>query len=414
MGSSKKYQIIAAVILVWWACVIRNMVPDHVSMFSKDAAFSILFWFRLGMNMVSGGHTFREPFFGILPSDNWYKFDDGEDWDPFLIVDWNNVTEDHIIRSFGKWEKGLIFKNFTQGRLDHMRTADYVFNTLDNDVYEFYQKTTYGGKVDLPLHEGMKKMMDGERILLRGSVTFTKDSQPFWKDIMEVVDDFYNIYPVAKKYVKMIGSTTTNSFVHWSNWYHTTLHKGIAQALFLQIANTKVWHFVHNQYTPVMDCYNSSPGMTTSGHCCWDSERMAEHRKKLNVVTMMSEPGDLIYFPVYWWHEVELLNPDEFGLMLGFRNVNFLDAITAFWPLMNRERNLENLHFLLGFGRLMTVNLPKLLWRKFWDPSTPINGETLRKVDLLNIEMQSLLDPQCREACNFDFADKSADRFDKK
>jgi hypothetical protein len=129
---------------------------------------------------------------------------------------------------------------------------------------------------------------------------------------------------------------------------------------------------------------------------------------------MMSEPGDLIYFPVYWWHEVELLNPDEFGLMLGFRNVNFLDAITAFWPLMNRERNLENLHFILGFGRLMTVNLPKLLWRKFWDPSLPVNGETLRKVDLLNIEMQSLLDPQCREACNFDFADKSADRFDKK
>jgi len=406
-----KIQIFLCVFFVWWACIVRNMVPDHVPLLSRDAAFSILFWIRLGANLISGGHTFRQPFFGITPSDNWYNFPDK--WDPFLVVDWNNVTSNDIVRTFGKWEKGLLFKNFTRGRLDFMRSKDYIFNELDNDVYQFYKETTFGGKVDLPLHEGFKKMIDGERILLRGSVTFTKETQPFWRDIKTIIDDFYQAYPIAKKYVKMMGSTTTNSFVHWSNWYHTTLHKGIAQACFLQVANTKVWHFVHNRYTPVMDCWNSAPGMTTSGHCCWDSDRFAEIRKRLNVITVMSEPGDLIYFPVYWWHEVELLNPDEFGMMLGFRNVNFLDALTALVPVINRDRCLENLHFLLGVGRLVTNTLPKMIWKKiFDDPSLPMNGETFRKHDKLNIEMQSLLDPQCKEACRFDFADKRADRFD--
>merc|ERR1719300_1775909 len=41
-------------------------------------------------------------------------------------------------------------------------------------------------------------------------------------------------------------------------------------------------------------------------------------------VDVATTPGDLLFFPPHWWHEVHNIHPDAFGLAVGFRPMKTL------------------------------------------------------------------------------------------
>jgi len=262
--------------------------------------------------------------------------------------------------------------------------------------------------VNLPLHDGVRRMVNGEKILLRGSTTFSNPDQPFWKQIEVITDKFYERVPAAKKHIPILGSLAKNSFVHYGNWYHTPLHRAMASASFIQVKNTKIWHFIHPRYLPVLDAHSAAPGTITSGVCCIEAEEnrelMSKIRKHGRIVTIHTEPGDFMYFPPHWWHEVEILN-DGIGIMLGFRHVFAKDMLNVIFPFINPERVLPNLHAITSGLRLFSTGaLPMVFSYLFtggdWD------GENLRATDSVVQNMQDTLDPKCRKVCKmFEFAD---------
>ena len=71
------------------------------------------------------------------------------------------------------FNKGILFKNFTRGRLDWF-DEEYILNNMSNAKHEFFRETAYNRENNevLGLHEGMRRMMGGEKILLRGNVSF--------------------------------------------------------------------------------------------------------------------------------------------------------------------------------------------------------------------------------------------------
>ncbi|WP_179213293.1 cupin-like domain-containing protein [Ekhidna lutea] len=97
----------------------------------------------------------------------------------------------------------------------------------------------------------------------------------------------------------------------------SSLHSANAENIFLNIQGKKEWHFIHPSYAPVLQT-------TLSKYGTFAVSELMNHGMKGNFYELMHkehpyfnnipvykvtlEPGDLLYNPPWWWHDVRNLS----------------------------------------------------------------------------------------------------------
>jgi len=143
------------------------------------------------------------------------------------------------------------------------------------------------------------------------------------------------------------------------------------------------------------------PGTLVAKTCCTDAPSLKDLAKKLPVTEIHTEPGDFLYFPTYWWHEVENLNPDEFGLAFAFRTMRGPHYMRSFiFPPIEPERAVVNAQSMFRFAKLGFGSTTAL--------SMLVNGEKLspeniKKRDQFIRANLAQLDPHCIAQCEMTF-----------
>lgn len=372
-------------------------------MFSGDAAFSILFWLRMWANLFIGAEYFKEPWLIKEPSEHWYRGGGTADTiDRFQIVSWNNFTEQHLINSFVHKTHAIVFKNFTKGALDFMKDPNYFLNDVENLNYAFYNKTTYGGTFDADLHDGVRRILGGETILFRGNTAFLNPENPFFDNVLGCFKTMYESFPFAEKYFTVFDAQKTNTFLYQGNWYRTPFHNSFADDSLIQVSNTKIWTFVHHKYTAAMNPIHMFPGTLVAQTCCASSPSLQHLKEKgMPYTQIWTEPGDFLYFPTYWWHEVENRYPDQFGLAFAFRTMRGPHYVRSFiFPPIEPERAVLNAQSMFRFAKLFFGSKTAVSMLANGEGMNPEN--ILKRDDFIKTN-RAYLNPYCMDQCEMEF-----------
>ena len=67
----------------------------------------------------------------------------------------------------------------------------------------------------------------------------------------------------------------------------------------------------------------------------WRSLARPAHWDRLPRQHVVTRPGDVLFIPPWWWHEVSLDNPGEFSLGTSNRGFDYLDPGQWYrWPVL--------------------------------------------------------------------------------
>lgn len=171
------------------------------------------------------------------------------------------------------------------------------------------------------LHAGMAAMAAGENIQLGFDVNLASRN-PWLKDIGLSVLDAIAEFDATAEYL-------AQNFVYFGNTQQANLHNDPLPGFSLQLANAKLWRFVNPAHTPLVSPFRGdNPGVF---YC----DLGFLENSTVPYVEVLVEPGDMIYFPEHWWHEVHPIEADGFGITVAFRTIDpasllgpavFLDA----------------------------------------------------------------------------------------
>jgi len=234
----------------------------------------------------------------------------------------------------------VVWKNFTAATMLGWSDTQYVEEHVNMDAqYTFLRNFSNVLSVPLPLE---KAWHDLENLYLGFSYDFLQDNaDTLYADLKNAVkskgEDVFNIIPY--------DSSIHHAFLYKGKKYSTGMHQAPVGDWFFQLGNAKVWRFVHPRYTPYIRpiTYDS-----TSLNSYYD---FLPDDTRIPYVDVVSETGDLMYFPPHWWHHVQNLE-DGIGIGIGFRP--FDDAIGAVkgalfpWTTRYGALNTHRMGFVLG------------------------------------------------------------------
>jgi hypothetical protein len=295
---------------------------------------------------------------GTLPVLNPHKLLPKEAVPPVIILPPSTPVDLAVFTMKTAWERQdaiVVWKQFAKGKLDKYADEEWVKNNFNDDKYEFL---TNGSNQqfeeqfeELNLKSAFAKM---ENLYLGFSYTLLNNNKDtLLKDINEMLhqygEDVANLIPV--------NHSLHHAFLYKGKKYHTGQHQAPVSDWFVQISNSKKWRFIKPTYTPYMrpipiDGVSMMSGFDYLPDDCG-----------IPFVDVTTEPGDLMFFPAHWWHEVHNLY-DNHGIAFGLRpKLDMLRAIfeIGFPALANRALPPHRLLFVTGsimnlFRRTTTVN----------------------------------------------------------
>lgn len=235
------------------------------------------------------------------------------------VVTDETVTAEDIHDCFVERNSILLWKNFIPA--DVMKQFENVGPEMFEDkTYFFAQSETVpikrNGKLFRPLipvnvRDAMRQMKKGERLYL-GFNTALADDNPGIKSTLEGVLDKIN----AQGQFFNKFACLTHSFLYYGNQFQAALHQAVVQDFSIQLANSKTWRFIRPEFTPQMRAFRADvPGVLYSSHGLIEGTGIPYSE-------VTAHPGDLMVFPEHWWHEVHNIEPDSYGLMIGFRDMS--------------------------------------------------------------------------------------------
>lgn len=134
----------------------------------------------------------------------------------------------------------------------------------------------------------------------------------------------------------------------------SSFHCAQAFNTFLMIEGRKRWRFVHPEHTPFMYPFVKIIGAASTVGDVGDDERRARYPlfRYATVYETELEPGDVLFNPPWWWHDVANVTRSTIGVAtrwygeLNDRSSNILfDAYlrTQLWPLLQHADYLAGL-----------------------------------------------------------------------
>ncbi|KAH8043621.1 hypothetical protein JL722_15092 [Aureococcus anophagefferens] len=152
------------------------------------------------------------------------------------------------------------------------------------------------------MREGMRRMIAGENIQLGFDVKMA-DENPWLKNIGLELLAKVNAFDSSVMYL-------AQSFLYHgtsSRRTCTTTRSGFS----IQLANSKPWRFVNPRHTPrVRPFRGDNPGVFYSDLCFLENGTIP-------FLEVLVEPGDMIFFPEHWWHEVHPVERTGFGMTVA-------------------------------------------------------------------------------------------------
>jgi hypothetical protein len=291
---------------------------------------------------------------GTLPVLNTRKLLPVEAAPPFLVLPPDTPVDFAVFTMKSAWERQdaiVVWKQFAKGKLDKYANEEWVKDNLNDDTYEFLTNGSNQEFEELNLKSAFARM---ENLYLGFSYTLLNNNkETLLKDINEMLHQY------GKDVAKLIpvNHSLHHAFLYKGKKYHTGLHQGPVSDWFVQISNSKRWRFVKPSYSPYLK------PIPVDGVAMMSGFDFLPDDCGIPFVDVVTEPGDLMFFPAHWWHEVHNLY-DNHGIAFGIRPK--LDMLQALFEiglpaLANRGLPSHRLLFVSGtiinlFRRTTTVN----------------------------------------------------------
>lgn len=206
---------------------------------------------------------------------------------------------------------GDVVANLTRIRPEMFANSNYSFMNVGG-------ATRSGDRVfrsftTLEMREGMRQMARGANIQLGFDVKMAEEN-PWLKniglDLLAKVNDFDS----SALYL-------AQSFLYFGNRQQANLHNDPLSGFSIQLANSKIWRFVDPTYTPrVKPFRGDNPGV-------FYSETGFIENQTIPFLEVVVRPGDMIFFPEHWWHEVHPIEADSFGMTVAYRELGFFKLL---------------------------------------------------------------------------------------
>ncbi|SNS59492.1 Cupin-like domain-containing protein [Ekhidna lutea] len=135
--------------------------------------------------------------------------------------------------------------------------------------------------------------------------------------------DFYRLCKGREiRKIQKNGNALNQWFIKRGALVRSSLHCANGENIFLNIQGKKEWHFIHPSYTPLIHATLSKYGVyavsdLTNHHEKGDFYDLMcnafPYFKHIPVYKVTLQPGDLLYNPPWWWHDVRNLSPLTVG-----------------------------------------------------------------------------------------------------
>jgi hypothetical protein len=219
-----------------------------------------------------------------------------------------------MIDAMKSQDRVVIWRDFIKDSgniLSKYQDDKYVYDNFDRDKeYGFLANYSHTQSIKLPLGEAMQRMNKTSDLYGSFMVNLAPDNPKFKEEIHES----FRLH--GEEFGNVLGDKNTiyASYMFYGNRFAFASHNALLPNWFLQIAGTKSWRLVPPEWTPYMKPMAAcNPGIFLSGHAFL---RNSSRVPRLDVRT---RPGDLMFFPSNWWHEVHNVGPDEFQLAVAIR-----------------------------------------------------------------------------------------------
>lgn len=279
----------------------------------------------------------------------------------FEIFTKENATNEKIAAVINSGN-GFILKNFTTPGLMEVgghEGMQFMIDHAPNKTYGVRNHNWFANVVDVPLKESLEAIKaNREWWYIFFDNGLMHDIAKIKNEIHDMFVDMLSVFPTMARVglSENVNSYITATFIYFGRWWKTPMHQALAAGFFIQLSNTKMWTIVPHRYQMWMRTHISQePSVRFSEHLCLNRE------SKIPIMEILVEPGDLMYLPPFWMHQVVSLE-DVPGIMIGLRPLGssvkraFLEPLFPF--LIPRE---DFLHHQLMWASTFQTLFSKLL-----------------------------------------------------
>lgn len=303
-------------VLFWWASVIIILRPHTFSVSRAVAEYnywgqlSYWSWFR-----VLTGEWVYEDYHGLVdivgPMESYPRNDPALH---YITYTRENFTLEAAYEAT-KMDIPFIVKGFATDYLGKFE-YDYILDTFNDDEYGFEvgavedsvaenrtQRLKFE-RVKKNLKDGLREMRETENLYLRFAQTLAPNNPEFDEALIKSIE---RIGPLFPELVGHLPNANRLCFIGMGEKSKTTQHNAITDNWFLQVAGAKRWVITSPEYTPYMKA------IFTNTIALGSLLPLYKEKMGIPVLEIVSEPGDLFFFPAFWWHEVNNQGALNFG-----------------------------------------------------------------------------------------------------
>lgn len=219
-----------------------------------------------------------------------------------------------LLDAVNSLDRIVVWKNFIKDSGNHLakyQDDQYAYDSFNKeDEYDLKANYSNYQHATLKLGDAMKRMNETNDLYLVFSEALTHNNP----ELAQALLNSYHSH--GESFVKKAGldNAVHVSFMLYGNRYSTPQHNAIISNWLIQVAGTKVWRIVDPRWTPYM-----RPMQRESTTGLLSAHSFVPNDSKMPYVDITTEPGDLMFFPPHWWHEVHNVYPDEFSFAIGLR-----------------------------------------------------------------------------------------------
>jgi len=309
-------------ILFWIISVTYLLAPPelNINRAITEYGFWLKFWSWSWYRVPTGKWDYDD--YGGL-ADHVGTFDNYPKND--AAIRYNTYSRENFTLSKEDLRVPFIVKGFATDRLEKF-DYDYIMKNFGDENYRFQighndpdpenptKPVDFLRKI-VSLKAGMKEMKKTRDLYIRFSNMLALNNPEFDQAL---IDSITRIGPVFQELVGEIPNLNRFCFMGYGNKSKTNQHNAFTDNWFLQVSGQKRWVIVPPAYTPYMKVrFTNTVAM---GSLLPIYNKTAMSIPSLEIIT---EPGDLMYFPGFWWHEVHNEGAFNFGCGLRPREAVF-------------------------------------------------------------------------------------------
>ena len=263
------------------------------------------FLFPFGSELLSASH--KQCVDAIV-----HEFPQNSDWDlreSIVYLNSKNMTE-YFTNTKNPLDRVIIIKNFSSDvdlELKKFSDVHYFRSKLAN-VRNYTFHNVDGTTSVMTMDEALGNMLNGTQVYMRFTRTFTVDEKYIDEVINAATREF--IHQGGSVIEKSLSDSVKVTFATLGDQIHTKIHNAMSPSYLWQVTGSKNWKIYDPRHAIYLQPYVTGKFNIASGSN-YDTKFPSGPR----CIEITTHPGDILYFPSFWLHEVENVGK---GFNLGF------------------------------------------------------------------------------------------------